>query len=594
MMYTYNIKNWHLVLQVWSHESKHYIRLQTISNKVNEFISNLTETYDSRHGFIKVFYYLEPISIDLMKKVSSYFELFYDAVEIVQGTIFETRKDHPTGEEVVKVIRKIIQKPVAIELISLSLAENDISDILNKSVSADTQETPDVKQKLLKECDFSYNTIAQQTLEHAQTLNKEPLMIEIRNEHYEQDSEDQEFPLVISSRTLAAIVKSSAPHFDKAQLLAADSQQSAIFQITPEDYIRIKSASFEINTNDLAYVLSATNYPIDNIYASLKTEYKWSWEASDQESDQYHFIGDSFDLQSPEINYDPVFEKIMGHALRAPPTIPFAPPSGLPISDKMIPSRPIQPPTQQSLLDKYFDLPSVSKFAKSQPVKDKWPITSVENSKPVAEPNKTKIFYIKNIITNECKLIKESVQLLAEQSILHSATSHNADDTIRVVSDLFDLVTHRLDLTDSNSSALFMAILSQHFTPHTEESLQITAPICTCDICSKPHLKLSDITQHQLIQHFISHLGIKSETEWSTSSELQSKIEWFIGEISDYLRSSTTIAINKNQVSQSVSEFLIKKRRVIGMTFNCRLPTEQEIHDLVDATCALIKKKQLD
>lgn len=616
------MNNHHLVLQVWAHESKHYIRLQTIPNNVKEFVSSLTETYESDPGFIKVFYYLEPISVELMKKLVSYFELFYDAIEIIPGAVFETRKEHPTGEEVVKVIRKIIKASDPINLrASLALTEAQLADILSVDNNPDDcqlHETPKHKRDLWTKCDFSYQAFAEETLKNAPFTNVTPLSITIHKGNYEEDTTSKEFPILINSRTLSAIVKRAVLHFSKDTILCASNPiSSQVIHISPHDGIRIKSTSLSFDYQDLSYVFTMidghqSSCLIDTIY-TLAPVSKWSWESWDPDHGRYHTVQDMFDLQAPRnLSYEPMFKKIMGDFCKRPSNT-------IPVDPKVPQETPVD-----SHLDEYYDLPSVSKYAgKSAAIPPVFKIgeefmtpdqnpdgifttmKSVITSSPESNCHPTPILYIKNSITNECKLITQSVPLLSEQIVLHSVESQNAEATIRVVSNLFDHVTHQLEVADSfdkspNASSLFMAILSQHLAPRTSPTSSTPStqsPTCVCDLCTRPQLKLSDITQHQLIQHFISQLRIQSETEWSTSSELQAKIEDFIKTVHVFLQSkrpSNTIAMNKNQVSQSVSDFLTKKRRVVGMTFNCTLPSDKEVLCLADTTFELINQKLSD
>jgi hypothetical protein len=49
--------------------------------------------------------------------------------------------------------------------------------------------------------------------------------------------------------------------------------------------------------------------------------------------------------------------------------------------------------------------------------------------------------------------------------------------------------------------------------------------------------------------------------------------------------------INRNTISQSLEEFIEKRRKVAGMTFMCKAPDTQLIADVTNTTASLIKRK---
>ena len=85
---------------------------------------------------------------------------------------------------------------------------------------------------------------------------------------------------------------------------------------------------------------------------------------------------------------------------------------------------------------------------------------------------------------------------------------------------------------------------------------------------------------------------MKSEEEWTMSNQVISQVENFIMSVNSALKSTNVqCKINRNAISQSLAEFLEKRRRVAGMTFQCKLPYSSTITHLVVSTTDIVKKK---
>jgi hypothetical protein len=110
---------------------------------------------------------------------------------------------------------------------------------------------------------------------------------------------------------------------------------------------------------------------------------------------------------------------------------------------------------------------------------------------------------------------------------------------------------------------------------------------CNCRICKQSHI--TDIDQHTLIEHFVTLTNIKKDGTWCMSSDLLNCTEQYIQAVNKDSR--IKCKMNRNTASQSLSEFIEKKRRIAGMTFNCVLPTSEIVTAIAQSTSLLINQK---
>jgi len=147
-------------------------------------------------------------------------------------------------------------------------------------------------------------------------------------------------------------------------------------------------------------------------------------------------------------------------------------------------------------------------------------------------------------------------------------------------------IEHHHDFTNQLVSICLVSMLGDKeasASASTPPSTSNTVETCTCDLCKKGNIPV-EVNQHMIVQHFVSTLKLKSDDEWCMSSDIIHILETFMDKVAD----SCTLKINKNNISQDLATFLTKKRRVCGMTFNCRLPKQSEIDCLIKTTTGLV------
>ena len=114
---------------------------------------------------------------------------------------------------------------------------------------------------------------------------------------------------------------------------------------------------------------------------------------------------------------------------------------------------------------------------------------------------------------------------------------------------------------------------------------------CDCALCASP--KINEVEQYALIKHFMVHANLRQDDHaWCMSKQITNQIEAFINGVNEGIKDTGLhCKINRNMISQSLEEFIEKRRKVAGMTFMCKAPDTQLVADVTNTTASLIKRK---
>jgi len=170
-----------------------------------------------------------------------------------------------------------------------------------------------------------------------------------------------------------------------------------------------------------------------------------------------------------------------------------------------------------------------------------------------------------------------------------------------------DSMTHmseQLDAVETQVSTLLQTMdigqkaIFKRFLQHILSVDETTPPAhkfmdskCDCALCASP--KIKEVEQHALIKHFMVHANLRQDDHvWCMSKQITNQIEAFINGVNEGIKDTGLhCKINRNTISQSLEEFIEKRRKVAGMTFMCKAPDTQVVADVTNTTASLIKRK---
>lgn len=229
-----------------------------------------------------------------------------------------------------------------------------------------------------------------------------------------------------------------------------------------------------------------------------------------------------------------------------------------------------------------------------QPFIHPWPLANKDTG---LHENTTTLCLIYNCVTEEYKRGLNLNDWMLECTEVCSETGPQGNMT--QLSEQLDTVENQvntlLQTMDVGQKTIFKRFMHHILSSDEPEAKPVGHKFmgtkCDCALCVAPTIK--EVEQHALIKHFLVHANLKQEDHaWCMSKQITNQIEAFINGVNDGIKDTGLhCKINRNTISQSLEEFIEKRRKVAGMTFMCKSPDNELVANVTNTTTNLIKVK---
>ena len=538
----------HRVIQKFQHNSINYLRVQYVKT-LDNFHKLLRDTYDEQ-GEIEINYYAEPLTTVQIQKLISYVELMFSAQVV---------KSNSTG--VVFRLDSEDLKPEITTLLDRFGSSCNYDDYILQGHDSVKEIT--IKKYHIEQLEIDYSKI----LDKLQTVDslQSPIHFEIK-EFVKDDHATH--PYIVPYQVLTQFIRSALHKigsFDIPQLDKTTCDTSKWLMVGNE--IRVINNKVEIPIIECIQVLKDQfigSASFETKMKSLLDNIKWS------NREMASTPCGNFD--NPLVSdYDP-YECTFIHDVNF---LNFSYVNNTNDQTYGVTPTTINKPTRDQII--------VFKQIKENIVLPH-PFGEILNQTP-AITKRVNISLVANLITKE-KVVTEDIdsESLVESLVLDTCSC--ASDQVEKFKSSLDSIIDCIDNSEISIDTL-LRFATKLLLPVSNGLDEPELLKCKCNLCVNN--TINSLEQHTLIEHFVSVADIKSSTQWCMSSDLLNCIEQYICGINE--QTSLKCKINRNCISQSLAEFLEKKRRVTGMTFNCELPSHNSIKTLIDETATIIKQK---
>lgn len=587
----------HVVIQVWSCDSVQYFRCQFVDDS-HLFLEKLHEIYKDNLGDLHFFFYKLQPPQDFYDKVGSYIKIFFNGQvkeSRCNGILLQLAKECKKFQDIVKDVEafldeydefnfnmmlKYVREPnegiVSLKEIPKQMNVSTYDEVLQNFSGA----FPNTHQVSLTVHKYETSTVAEfPVLIGRQTLMQiiKVVLLDLHNLWNPQEILDA-FDFNLSCNVLPC---KTVIHIDKDICLPSNA-----IDISIQDVLEILKThligecDFKTHFSELCeIVLGMTKCDTDTTLIHYSPLGKLTnVQPLNPCACKYAYLDNSMDdtmddLSSVEqhgmISSDPLsFEHSKHHPFRPDP------PRNLKTKHVVTDRNEIQPHDNDKIIHSIVVMKNLcnnqkSLFKVNNNIKNV-PIELIETAHKLICVDTTHLDELYNMIVTIAKDLKNSMEL-----------SQNKLDT-----QMKQMMTHMLFALICN---VFDDLIIPEKQVPTQESRSHHG--CTCTICCTRG-QLDEISQHTLIEHFVYHSKIQKDngSGWCMASDIIKRLEYFFQKVQDMLP-KIQIKLNKTAISQSLAEFLEKKRRVAGMTFSCKLPSENEVRNIAACTVSLIKSR---
>ena len=541
----------HRVIQKFHHNSINYLRVQYVKT-LDKFHKLLRDTYDEQ-GEIEINYYAEPIATVQIQKLISYVELLFSAQVV---------KSNSTG-----VVFRLDSKDLNTEITAL-LDRFGSSCNYDECILQGHDSVKEITTSFHTNRETDYSKI----LDKFQTVVDLQSTIQFEIKEFIKD-EHSTHPYIVPYQVLTQFIRSALHKigsYDIPQLDKISCDTSKWLLVGNE--IRVMNNKLDIPIIECIQVLKdqfTGSISFESKIISLLNQIKWS------NREMAFTPSENFD--NPLVSdYDPyacTYECTSNHDVNF---LDFSYINNTNDQTYGVTPTTINKATRDQVL--------VFKQIKENIVLPH-PFGEILKPTPKATNAKININLVANLITKE-KVVTEDndSEALVESLILDTYSC--ASDQVEKFKSSLDSIIDCIDSSEISIDTL-LRFATKLLLPVSNGLDEPELLKCKCNLCVNN--TINSLEQHTLIEHFVSVADIKSKTQWCMSSDLLNCIEQYICGINE--QTSMKCKINRNCISQSLAEFLEKKRRVTGMTFNCELPSHNSMKTLIDETATIIRQK---
>ena len=628
-MYTYiltmpRVFEGHVFMQLWSSNDVPYFRFQFLEHSTQPFVDRLRSLYGDTIGETKMFFYVPRPSAQCLDKITQYMEIMYNA-EVVNassnGSLVKLGKPCSCIQIISETFEAFLDEDTDMDSV-------DLADLMQDQVGATCVRLERRQwQGASKMCvGHDYAKVLEDFESGCAPANS---IVTVQILNYEKDEDNNPtFPYVISLTTLAHILKHALQDGCDNGFLRTYMNESALQEalnlgvistqpknadldlslahkdmICIDKNIRVADTSltitmvdalsilrhelfspidFEKSLRELCVSISATSEsivqpydPSEYVYVSVEGE----WVSHDKSQQHRGSLGEYSQHRTSldecfKIHHKVIPDKLFDNRIQTfmggPPKINLFSPSSL---------------SKRLNVSSDTVIAAISHKDKEEvvPPATMYPISVVRN----------RCDHVSTVWTSppaiDCDL---PLELEIVQTIECASSEEQANMHSLIMSSYESLRT-----SDHKRSILHMlaSMLGEEVPQmHKENDKEVKAdPVCSCSICST-HDKISEVSQHTLIEHFVCNSNIVKSCPtgaWCMASELIRSVELYIQKILQGVPNVPVTKMNKTAISQSLAEFVTKKRRVSGMTFSAHVPSGETVDAIATSTIDVLKAR---